>query len=182
MGNLNAPAVATALTDFATLREYTDANADDLAFQKGRVGLAWVGHWMYNTYAEALGDDLVVIPLPDWGNGTKSGQGSHSWAISSTSKSAAAAGKFLDWVMADAAIKQVTDSNGAPPGTTSVTASSKLYAPGGAAAVVRRPAGQVLREQPSHPGLRDGSAHDQRRMAGHQRHVQQGVLGHLAGR
>jgi multiple sugar transport system substrate-binding protein len=88
VGNLNAPAVATALTDFAALREYTDANADDLAF--------------------------------------------HSWAISSTSKSAAAAGKFLDWVMADAAVKQVTDSNGAPPGTTSVTASSKLYAPGGA--------------------------------------------------
>jgi multiple sugar transport system substrate-binding protein len=132
VGNLNAPAVATALTDFAALREYTDANADDLAFQKSRVGLVWVGHWMYNTYADALGEDLVVIPLPNWGNGTKSGQGSHSWAISSTSKSAAAAGKFLDWVMADAAVKQVTDSNGAPPGTTSVTASSKLYAPGGA--------------------------------------------------
>ena len=131
VGNLNAPAVATALTDFATLRDYSDPNADDLAFQKGRVGLAWVGHWMYNTYAEALADDLVVIPLPDWGNGTKSGQGSHSWAISSTSKSAAAAGKFLDWVMADAAVKQVTDANGAPPGTSSVTSSSELYAPGG---------------------------------------------------
>ena len=36
----------------------------------------------YNDYAKALGDDLVVIPLPDWGNGTKSGQGSSMWGIS----------------------------------------------------------------------------------------------------
>jgi multiple sugar transport system substrate-binding protein len=130
-GHLNAPEVAAALDDFATLRQYTDANADDLAFNDARVGLAWVGHWMYNTYDEALGSDLVVIPLPDFGNGTKSGQGSNAWSVSSNSEKAAAAAKFVDFLMQDAQVKEMTDGNGAPPGTTSVTAQSDLYKPGG---------------------------------------------------
>ena len=181
-GNLNTPAVATALTQFATLRHYADANTDDMAFQTGHVALAWVGHWMYNTYAEALGYDLVLIPLPNWGNGTKTGQGSHSWAISSTSKSAAAAGKFLDWVMADPAIKQVTDSNGAPPGTTSVTASSKLYAPGGALQLY---ADQLAKSCGSNPPTPECVTVPRTISAAWpviRRHVQQGVLGDLAGR
>lgn len=130
-GNLNAPAVATAMTQMAALRDYVDPDTDDKAFTAKRVALSWVGHWAYNDYSKALGDDLVVIPLPDWGNGTKSGQGSHSWAIGSKSTHAAAAGKFLDWIMSDPAVTQVTDGNAAPPGTQSVTAASKLYAPGG---------------------------------------------------
>ena len=52
--------------------------------------------------------------------------------------------------MDDAAVKQVTDSNGAPPGTTSVTASSKLYAPGGALQLYADQL-ELLRERPSHP-------------------------------
>ncbi len=131
-GVLNDPKVAEALTGFAGLREYTDANADDKAFTGKRVGLSWVGHWVYNDYAKALGDDLVVIPLPDWGNGTKSGQGSSMWGISASSTKAAAAGKFLDYLMADASVKDMTDGNAAPPGTTTVTATSELYKPGGA--------------------------------------------------
>lgn len=151
-GNLNNPAVAAALTQFATLRQYTDANTDDKAFQTGKVALSWVGHWMYNTYADALGDDLVVIPLPDWGNGTKSGQGSHSWAIGANTKSGAAAGKFLDWIMNDESITLVTDANAAPPGTTSVTAKSKLYAPGGALQLY---ADQLAKSCGSNPPTKD---------------------------
>lgn len=131
VGNLDNAKVAEAMTQFAGLREYTSANTDDKDFQAGKVALSWVGHWMYNTYADAIGDDLVVIPLPNWGNGTKSGQGSHSWAIGAASESKAAAGKFLDWVMNDESVTAVTDANAAPPGTKSVTAKSKLYAPGG---------------------------------------------------
>lgn len=131
-GSLNDAKVAAALAEFATLRQYTDANADDKAFTGKRVGLSWVGHWQYNVYKDALGEDLVVIPLPNWGNGTKSGQGSLAWGIGSKSTRAAAAGKFLDFIMGDAPVKDMTDGNGAPPGTKSVTAASTLYKPGGA--------------------------------------------------
>ncbi len=130
-GNLNAPEVAQALTDFATLRQYTDANADDLAFNKGRVAFSWYGHWMYPAYSEDLGDDLVLMPLPDFGNGTKTGQGSNAWSISSTTEMAAAGAKFIDFLMADDQVKEMTDANGAPPGTTTATAASTLYQEGG---------------------------------------------------
>lgn len=130
-GALNDPAVVDALSRFATWREYVDPNADDKAFTGGRVGLSWVGHWTYNDYAAALGDDLVVIPLPDFGNGTKSGQGSHSWGIGSKSERSASAAKFLEFIMSDDSIGDITAANGAVPATQTAIAASELYAPGG---------------------------------------------------
>src|SRR6476661_1910234 len=75
-GNLNSPTAVKAVEQFAGWRQYVDPNSDDKASTDGRVALSWVGHWQYNPYAQALGSDLVVVPLPDFGAGTKSGQGS----------------------------------------------------------------------------------------------------------
>lgn len=130
-GNLNSAAAVAAVKQFAGWRDYVDPNTDDKAFVDGRVALSWVGHWQYNPYAEALGDDLVVLPLPDFGSGTKSGQGSWAWGVGSSSKNGAAAGKFLDYLLNDENVAAMTEANAAPPGTTSVTATSALYKPGG---------------------------------------------------
>jgi multiple sugar transport system substrate-binding protein len=130
-GALNAPAVAKALERFASWRQYVDPNADDKAFTDQRVGLAWVGHWTYAANAEALGDDLVVMPLPDFGKGTKSGQGSHAWGIGAASGKTAAAAEFLEFMMQDEWVLNITNANGAVPGTSSAIAASELYAEGG---------------------------------------------------
>ena len=130
-GNLNSPAAVKAVEQFAGWRQYVDPNTDDKAFTDGRVALSWVGHWLYNPYAEALGSDLVVMPLPDFGAGTKTGQGSWAWGVGASSKNGAAAGKFLDYLMNDTNVAAMTEANAAPPGTTSVTAASALYKPGG---------------------------------------------------
>ncbi len=130
-GNLNGPEAVKAVEQFASWRQYVDPNSDDKAFTDGRVALSWVGHWVYNDYSKALGKDLVVMPLPDFGAGPKSGQGSWAWGIGGGSKNGKAAGAFLDFLMSDKTVKAMTDANGAPPGTTSVTATSDLYKPGG---------------------------------------------------
>lgn len=130
-GNLNAPEVVAAMKKFASWKQYVDPSADDKAFSDKRVPLAWVGHWQYTVFKEALGDDLVLIPLPDFGKGTKSGQGSLAWGIPSKSPHAQAAATFLEFMMADAQVAGITDPNGAPPATKTATAKSKLYAPGG---------------------------------------------------
>jgi multiple sugar transport system substrate-binding protein len=49
---------------------YVDRNVDDDAFVGGRVALSWAGHWEYPRYSAALGDDLVLLPLPDLGQGS----------------------------------------------------------------------------------------------------------------
>jgi multiple sugar transport system substrate-binding protein len=130
-GNLNSAAVVDAVKKVVALRQYVDPDTDDKAFANGRVALSWVGHWVYNDYAKALGDNLVVLPLPDFGSGTKSGLGSWAWGIGAETTKAAAAAKFLDFLVSDASVQRMTDGNGAPPATTTVLATSKLYGSGG---------------------------------------------------
>ncbi|GAA3795868.1 ABC transporter substrate-binding protein [Streptomyces phyllanthi] len=130
-GAVDSPAVVSAMKTFQSWKPYVDPNTDGNAFAKGRVPLSWVGHWMYPAYSEALGDDLVVLPLPDFGNGPKTGQGSWAWGIGANSKNGKAAGAFLDHLLADDSVTALTKANGAPPATTSALAASDLYKEGG---------------------------------------------------
>lgn len=130
-GALDTPAVVSAMKTFQSWKAYVDPNTDGNAFAKGRVALSWVGHWMYPAYSEALGDDLVVMPLPDFGNGPKSGQGSWAWGIGAATKNAKAAGTFLDYLLTDPNVTAMTKANGAPPATKSALAASDLYRQGG---------------------------------------------------
>ncbi|MEU0249919.1 sugar ABC transporter substrate-binding protein [Streptomyces sp. NPDC006235] len=130
-GALDTPAVASALKTFQSWKPYVDPNTDGNAFAKGRVALSWVGHWMYPAYSEALGDDLVVLPLPDFGNGPKTGQGSWAWGIGADTKNAKAAGTFLDTLLNDTNVTAMTTANGAVPATRTALAKSSLYKQGG---------------------------------------------------
>ncbi|MGP3986221.1 ABC transporter substrate-binding protein [Streptomyces sp. 3N207] len=130
-GALDTPAVVDAMKTFQSWKTYVDANTDSKAFAKGRVALSWVGHWMYPDYSKALGDDLVVLPLPDFGNGPKTGQGSWAWGIGADTKNAKASGAFLDYLMGDTSVTAMTKANGAVPATRTALAKSPLYKTGG---------------------------------------------------
>ncbi|MFF4506207.1 ABC transporter substrate-binding protein [Streptomyces sp. NPDC001401] len=130
-GALDSPAVVKAMKTVQSWKTYVDANTDGNAFAKGRVALSWVGHWMYPAYSKALGKDLVVLPLPDFGNGPKTGQGSWAWGIGAGSKNGKAAGAFLDYLLDDTNVTAMTTANGAPPATRSALAASPLYKQGG---------------------------------------------------
>ncbi|NGO10290.1 sugar ABC transporter substrate-binding protein [Streptomyces sp. HC44] len=130
-GALDSPETVSALKTLQSWKSDVDPNTDGNAFAKGRVPLSWVGHWMYPAFSEALGDDLVVLPLPDFGNGPKTGQGSWAWGIGADSKNAKAAGTFLDNLLNDENVAAMTTANGAPPATKSALAASDLYKQGG---------------------------------------------------
>ncbi|WP_329281911.1 ABC transporter substrate-binding protein [Streptomyces sp. NBC_01451] len=130
-GALDSPAVVSAMKTFQSWKAYVDANTDGNAFAKGRVALSWVGNWTYPAYSEALGDDLVVLPLPDFGNGPKTGQGSWAWGIGAGTKNAKASGAFLDYLLNDTNVGAMTKANGSVPGTKSTLAKSELYKEGG---------------------------------------------------
>jgi len=133
VGSLDSAKVVAAFKTFASWKPYVDPSADDKAFENGRVGLAWVGHWQYPAFSAKLKSDLVVLPLPDFGTGTKSGQGSHSWAISKNTSGdeLGAANKFLQYIMQDQWILNVTDKNGAVPATKTALNKSVNYRKGG---------------------------------------------------
>lgn len=108
-----------------------DANLDDAAFVSGRVALSWSGHWDHPRYAEALGEDLLVLPLPDFGQGTRTGQGSWVWTIPRGTPHAGAAATFLRFLLEPAQVLEITNANGAVPATRSAADESAHYRPGG---------------------------------------------------
>ncbi|WP_243076566.1 extracellular solute-binding protein [Microbacterium sp. SS28] len=134
-GVLDSAESVDALTSFASWKEYTDPNADGNAFTEGRVAVAWGGHWNFPVFSEALGDDLVVMPLPDMGEGAKSGAGSWTWGIGSGTDNGAAAGSFLDFLLNDENVSAMTQANGAPPATKTAFDADALYQSGGGLAL-----------------------------------------------
>lgn len=98
---------------------------DDLPM--GRVALAWNGHWHYRPALKGLGQDLVVLPLPDFGQGVKTAMGSWSWAISNTCQSPEGAWAFMSYLLSTDAILSMTNVNGAVPARRSALRRSALY-------------------------------------------------------
>lgn len=133
-GAINSPAAIKAIETFASWKKYVDPNADDAAFNTGRVALTWCGHWCTPAARKAFGDaGVVLIPFPDFGQGTKSGQGSHSWAVGAKSTGAKKAGAvaFLEFIMQDKWILNTTSQNGAVPATKTSLAKSADHKAGG---------------------------------------------------
>ena len=127
---LNGPAAVSVMDRFQEWiveKAYVDPNVDDNAFVGGRVALSWVGHWEYPRYSRAFPDDLVIVPLPDFGEGSCTGQGSWNWGITKRCKHRAAAASFLAFLLEDRQVLEMTDANGAVPATDTAIAKSDLY-------------------------------------------------------
>lgn len=133
-GVLNGPEAVQAMTTF---QNWINAGlidmqaADDSIFLEKKSPISWVGHWMYGAYSEAAGDDLVLLPLPDFGIGTRTGMGSWGWAIANGVGDGDAAMAVIEYMVSDDAVLAVTGANGAVPGTKSAIAKSANHAPGG---------------------------------------------------
>jgi multiple sugar transport system substrate-binding protein len=132
-GVLNGSASAGAMGHIQSWIEngYVDPNVDDAAFTEKRVVLSWSGHWDYPRYAKAIGDDLVVLPLPDFGQGTRTGQGSWCWGITSKCEHPEAASRFLEFLLQTDEVLAIAKANGAPPARKSAVNQSQLYGKGG---------------------------------------------------
>ncbi len=127
---------ADAVSAMSTLQSWiragrVDANIDDAAFINGRVALAFGGHWNYPQYHDVLGDNLLLLPLPDFGHGPKTGQGSWAWAITAGSRNAEAAAEFVAYLLTDKEILAMTKANSAIPATYSAISLSPRYRTGG---------------------------------------------------
>lgn len=132
-GVLNGPASVMAMRQVQRWIQigYVDPDLDDAAFVQGRVALSWVGHWEYPRYHKAFGEDLLVLPLPDFGHGTRTGQGSWNWGITTSCKQPRAAWRFLAFLLQPDEVLAMTRANGAVPATRAAIARSRLYQSGG---------------------------------------------------
>lgn len=118
-GTLDGPGSVEALSTVQGWLEdgYVDPNLDDAAFVSQRVPLSWSGHWDYGRYREALGDDLLVLPLPDFGDGARAGQGSWVWTIPTGTERSGGAAAFLAFLLRPEQVAEMARANGAVPAT-----------------------------------------------------------------
>jgi len=128
-GVLNGPEARTVMGYFRDWfrNKCVDPNTDTAAFTNKRVALSWCGHWEYPRYKKALGDDLLVLPLPDFGHGAKTGMGSWSWAITSSCRHPEAAMEFIKFLLEPDEVIGMANANGAVPATRTAIKLSTLY-------------------------------------------------------
>jgi multiple sugar transport system substrate-binding protein len=133
-GTLNGPEAVGALTTFQRWVEdglIDPDGTDESGFIDGDVAISWAGHWAYNSYSNTLGDDLVLLPLPDFGTGSASGMGSWQWAMSSTTSDPDAVWAFIDYVTSSDQVALLAGAEGAVPSRRSVLEADPSFAPGG---------------------------------------------------
>lgn len=134
-GVLNGPEAVEALTFFQSLFKEGYANAepagDDDFYGKKIAALSFVGHWMWTPHKEALGDDVVLLPMPKFGDKAVTGMGSWNWGLTSSCPSPDAAWEFMDFILSPDEILRMTNANGAVPARNSAIAKSDLYGEGG---------------------------------------------------
>lgn len=104
---------------------YVNAACDyeDAFYGRKESALSLTGHWMYTQHVDALGDDAIIIPIPDFGNGVYTCTGSTVWAMTTAAVDngvADAVWSVMEKSMDPEHINMVTDVNGAIPSRLSV--------------------------------------------------------------
>lgn len=111
------------------------AAPDDQAFLQGRAALAYIGNWYYPNLVNAWGDDLVILPPVDFGNGPAVGGGSWQWGITSTCANPDGAWALLEFILQPEYVAAMSDATGLLPATASAKALTQNYGEGGAESI-----------------------------------------------
>lgn len=103
-GTLNSPEAVKVLSYFQKWNKNgwivpKGAGDNTLFSDKRESAILWGGNWNSAPLFETLGDNGIVLPLPNFGHGTKSPNATWIWAISTESKNKEAAGKLLSYMM-----------------------------------------------------------------------------------
>lgn len=138
-GALNSEGTKAALEYLKGLVDqgYINATCDyDDAFEtRQESAIALLGHWKYTTYAAGIGEEnMVCVPIPDFGGGVYTCSGSTVWAMTTGAEengNGAAAWAVMEQVVQPDYIKKVVEVNAAIPARKSVLDASPDYQEGG---------------------------------------------------
>lgn len=108
-------------------RSGTDAFAD---FVNGKSAMVWSGIWNSGNL-DALGEDGLILPPPDFGNGPTIGGGSWQWAVSSTCADPEGALDYLEFSLDPAYIAMFAEAQNVIPATEEAAALAEGWGPGG---------------------------------------------------
>lgn len=103
----------------------------ETGFIDGKYALQWNGNWAGITSLEAVGDDLLFLPAPDFGHGSVIGAASWQLGISAASENKEGANAFIEFAIQDEYLAAFSDVIGLIPATANAATMSKSYSEGG---------------------------------------------------
>lgn len=104
---------------------------DDQSLMRGRVALAYTGNWRAPDLEKAFGNDLLILPPPDFGHGVAIGGGSWQWAVSSTCTQPAQAAAFIRHLISTPEIAAMATAAGMIPATEAAAQRTQRFRKGG---------------------------------------------------
>ncbi len=155
-GMLDSPACVEALTMMQSWVQKDwvvpmSAGTNQFFAEGNPAALAFGGHWVYAGAQAAMGDNVVVMPLPKFGEKSASPNGTWIWGISKMSEHPDVAGQFISFLLQDEGYRTYAVSQSAYPGLKSFAAQSPLYAAGGPLAIAFEQAEKSAVPRPPHP-------------------------------
>ncbi|MEM7445372.1 MAG: extracellular solute-binding protein [Pseudomonadota bacterium] len=108
-----------------------DAADRETGFVDGRYAMQWNGNWAVLSALETYGDDLLILPAPDFGNGPTIGAASWQFGVSSTSEHPDGANEFIAFLLQDEYQAAFSNALGLVPATADAAAISEYYSEGG---------------------------------------------------
>ncbi len=133
-GALNGPEAVEAFTWFQEL--FTQGYAGNAGtignqeFVDDQVALSYTGVWNAQAALEEVGDDLLILPPPDFGHGPKIGGGSWQWGITADCVDAEGARDYLEFSFNDDYIAAFSDSQIVIPATAGAEGLSEHFGEG----------------------------------------------------
>ena len=92
--------------------------------------MSWNGIWAGASAQEAFGDDLIFLPAPDFGNGSRIGAASWQFGVSADSEHKEGVTEFIEFMMQDKYTVAFSDAIFNIPPTPSAAAASANFSPG----------------------------------------------------
>jgi multiple sugar transport system substrate-binding protein len=133
-GALNGPEAVEFFTWFASAFERgltgNGGTIGNEEFNNDEVALSYTGVWNAQGSLDAVGDDLLILPPPDFGTGPKIGGGSWQWGISSSCESLEGAQAYLEFSFQSDYVAAFSDKQIVIPATADAEAISANFAEG----------------------------------------------------
>lgn len=133
-GTLNGPEAVEFFTWFQSAFERgltsDGGTIGNEEFNADEVAMSYTGVWNAMGSLEAVGDDLLILPPPDFGNGPVIGGASWQWGISSECNSLEGAQAYLEFSFADEYIADFADKQVVIPATAGAEELSENFGEG----------------------------------------------------
>ncbi len=99
-------------------------------FNSDEAALSYTGVWNAMESLDTVGDDLLILPPPDFGEGPKIGGASWQWGISESCSDADGAREYLEFSFQPEYIAQFADNQVVIPATAEAEELSEMFGEG----------------------------------------------------